>query len=231
MRSLFGLIGVVCVLTTRLTDVRAQSPAGAIPLLTTQDKTTGALAGWKFFCEESKAAPADVWDLDHDGVLSCRSTLRGYLATQRDYADFRLRVEWRWPDGKPGKGGVLLRKTGPDKIWPRSLEAQINAGDAGDFWGLDGYRLAGPADRSKQLVHPQFGQLSNVRKSMAAERPAGQWNQYDIVVTGDKVNLSINGQTVNQAMRCDLAPGPICLTAEGTPIQYRRVELVPTEAQ
>ena len=204
-------------------DVRGEAPV-AVQLLTTQDPTTGAVAGWKFFCEDPKATPAEVWRLD-GGVLSCRSTLRGYLATQKDYTDFSLRLEWRWPDEKPGKGGVLMRKTGLDKIWPRSLEAQINAGDAGDFWGLDGYGLSGPAERSKQVAHPQFGNLIGVRKALAAERAAGQWNEYKIVAKGDTVTLSVNGQVVNRATRCDVVPGPICLTAEGTPIEYRRVEI------
>ena len=230
MRAFKWLMGTAWVLAVLQNGVRGETP-GAISLLTTQDKATGAVAGWDFFCEDPKATPADVWRLEADGTLSCRSPLRGYLLTQKDYTDFTLRLEWRWPDQKPGKGGVLLRKTGPDKVWPRSLEAQINAGDAGDFWGLDGYGLAGPAERSKQLVHPQFGKLVNVRKAVAAERPAGQWNTYKIVTKGDHVTLSVNGQVVNQAKRCETVSGPICLTAEGTPIEYRRVEIVLGEAK
>ena len=42
--------------------------------------------------------------------MICKGTPLGYLYTQQDYKDFKLRLEWRWPPGKePGKGGVLLR--------------------------------------------------------------------------------------------------------------------------
>ncbi len=130
------------------------------------------------------------------------------------------------PPGKePGNGGVLIRTTGPDKIWPKSLEAQINAGDAGDFWGLDGYVLDGAAERKKMLEHPQFGKLTNVKKSAAAEKPAGQWNHYKIVADGPVVTLEINGQTVNRATGCETAPGKIVLTAEGSAIEFRNVQL------
>ncbi len=202
--------------------------AGAA-LFTSQDATTGALTGWKFFAETPGTKPGDVWKLESGGVLRCRGTPKGYLATEKDYTDFTLRLEWRWPAGKPGNGGVLLRKTGPDKIWPKSLEAQINAGQAGDFWGLDGFRLSGPAEQSKSLTHPQFGQLTNVAKAATMEKPAGQWNRYEIVARGGVVTLSINGREVNQATGCDAVPGKICLTAEGDEYYFRNVEIIAGE--
>ncbi len=203
----------------------------AMPLLTAQDAASGALAGWKFFAEDPQAKPGDVWTLSADGVLACRGKPKGYLATEKDYTDYTLRLEWRWPKGKPGSGGVLLRMTGPDKIWPKCLEAQINAGSAGDFWGLDGYELTGPADRSKSLTHPQFGKLTNVGKTAAVEKPVGEWNQYEIAVRGDTVVLSINGREVNRATRCDVVAGKILLTAEGDEYFFRNVELIPVERE
>jgi len=212
----------------------AGAPAGtssgeakAVPLFTSQDASTGELAGWKFFSEDPKAKPGDVWRLGTDGVLTCRGKPRGYLATQKAFADFTLRLEWRWPKEKMGSGGVLVRMTGPDRIWPKSLEAQINAGDAGDFWGLDGYGLTGPAERFKTLSHPQFGKLTNLKKTTGREKPAGEWNRYEIVAHGDTVTLSINGREVNRATGCDAAPGRILLTAEGDEYFFRNVELVP----
>ena len=206
-----------------------RAAAKAVPLLTSQDAATGELAGWKFFAEDSKAKPGDVWKLGPDGVLTCRGKPKGYLATEKDYTDFTLRLEWRWPGGKPGSGGALVRMTGPDKIWPKSLEAQINAGDAGDFWGLDGYQLSGPAERFKSLTSPQFGKLANLKKTAAVEKPAGEWNRYEIVVRGDTVTLTINGREVNRATGCDCVPGKICLTAEGDEYFFRNVELIPAE--
>ena len=194
------------------------------PLLTSQDDA-GNLAGWTAFSEKPNTKTGDVWTLK-DGVLICKGTPKGYIYTAKDYTNFVLTLEWRWPpDKKPGNGGVLVRTTGPHKIWPKSLEAQINAGQAGDFWGLDGYRLTGPTDRSKSLDNPQFGKLTNVQKMLDAEKPAGQWNRYEIVAEDGTVTLKINGKLVNRATDCDVVPGTICVTAEGDEIHFRKIQL------
>lgn len=198
--------------------------AAEIDLLARFAEPDGA---WKAFSEDPDAALADVWKLT-DGVLVCKGTPKGYIYTKRDFADFILRLEWRWPPGgKPGSGGVLLRTTGKHQIWPKCLEAQINAPDAGDFWGLAGFPLTGPAQRYKSLEHPQLGKLTNLKKIENAEKPPGQWNQYEITAEGHTVTLKINGRTVNRATGCQTTPGKILLTAEGDEIHFRNVKLVP----
>ncbi len=189
---------------------------------------SGELAGWKSFHEDPKAQTGDVWKLADQGVLVCKGTPKGYIYTDKEYRDFVLQLEWRWPPGKkPGNGGLLVRMTGKHKIWPRSLEAQLNADQAGDFWGLDGYRLDGPADRKSTVQHKQFGALTNLKKLRGLEKPAGQWNRMKIVAGGDTVTLEVNGQDVNKATGCDVVPGKICLTAEGEEIHFRNVRLTP----
>lgn len=219
-------VAVWCSCSLASSAFAAETSEGACQLVPFGGKA-GSLEGWKSYHQDG-AKTADVWSLDGQGVLQCKGQPLGYLLTEKDYGNFVLELDWRWPPGnEPGKGGVLIRTTGPDKIWPKSLEAQINAGDAGDFWGLDGYQLDGPADRKKSLEHPQFGTLTNVKKSAAVEKPAGQWNHYRIVADGPVVTLEINGQTVNRASECETAPGKIVLTAEGSPIEYRNVLLRP----
>ncbi len=216
------------ILATCLPISAAERAAREIDLLAAFEGT-GESVAWKSFSEDPQTGLGDVWKLA-DGVLICRGTPKGYLYTQQDFTDFVLRLEWRWPPGKqPGKGGVLLRMTGEHKIWPKSLEAQINTGDAGDFWGLSGYQLSGPADRSKSLDHPQFGKLTNVKKIEPVEKPSGQWNRYEITAEGDTVTLKINGRLVNRATGCEVTPGKILLTSEGDEIHFRNVRLTPIE--
>ena len=217
------IAAVFCVLAA-LGVVGPSAAAEQVKQFTSQSPG-GEFPGWKSFFAEPDVTTGQVWKLAADGVLECRGKPLGYLYTEKDYKDFSLRLEWRWPEGRPGKGGVLMRKTGPEKIWPKSLEAQINAPDAGDFWGLDGYTFSGPAVRLKQLAHPQFGKLTNLKKTEMLERPAGQWNQYEILADGDTVTLAINGRPANRATGCDLSPGKICLTSEGSQIFFRNVEL------
>jgi hypothetical protein len=185
------------------------------------------MAPWTSFSEVATTAASDVWQFT-DGTLVCKGAPKGYIRTKRDFKDFILTLEWRRPPGsESGRGGVLIRMTGVDKIWPKSLEAQLNAGGAGDFWGLDGYRLSGPRERLKSVTHETFGVLTNLKKVHDTEKPPGEWNEYKIVANGDTVTLSINGQEVNKATGCDVVAGKICLTAEGDPIHFRNVRLKP----
>ncbi len=180
---------------------------------------------WRWFSQDGQTERNQVWQIT-DGVIVCKGTPLGYLRTNKDYTDFVLTLQWRHPvDLPPGRGGVLVRTTGEDKIWPRSLEAQLNWPQAGAFWGLDGYALTGPAERSKSLVHEQFGKLTNLAKVKDAEKPVGEWNRYEIRVQGDTVILKVNGQVVNRASGCDVVPGGICLTSEGDEIHFRNVRL------
>jgi len=225
MKCPAAVLFVATIVLSLCSVLRAADPVdSSLNLLTSQDDA-GQLSGWKSFHEDG-AATGKVWRLGDDGVLICKGLPKGYIYTEKDYGDFTLELEWRWPpDGEPGNGGVLLRTTGKHKIWPKCLEAQINAGDAGDFWGLGGYELRGPAERSKSLEHPQLGKLTNVKKTEPVEKPPGQWNHYKIVADGDTVTLIINGRQVNQATGCETAPGKILLTSEGNKIHFRNVRL------
>ena len=204
----------------------AERAAAPIDLLPSQ-ADNGQLPGWTAYHEEPEASVGEVWTLE-DGLLSCRGTPRGYICTEREFGNFVLELDWRLPAEKgPLKGGVLIRMTGPDRIWPKSLEAQINSGEAGDFWGLAGYRLSGPTERFSSTTHPDFGKLVNLKRIVDAEKPRGQWNHYRIVADGATVTLEINGKMVNRATGCSATPGKICLTSEGNAIQFRNVKLTP----
>lgn len=185
------------------------------------------LSDMDFYSADPQVKKQGVWRMEND-VLICGGKPLGYIYTRTNYRDFTLKLEWRWPEGKPGKGGVLIRMTGEHKVWPRSLEAQINAGEAGDFWGLAGYELTGPDDRTVSIEHERFGKLTNVKRIKDLEKPAGQWNNYEIVAEGEMVTLFINGEQVNSATGCDLDAGRICLTSEGSEIHFRNIILTVT---
>jgi neutral ceramidase len=205
----------------------AEQGSGPLALLTTQN-ADGTLAGWKFFSEDTDAKTGEVWRLTADGVLTCKGAPQGYIYTEKEYTDFVLTLEWRTPPGKtPGRGGVLVRMSGKHKIWPKSLEAQLNAGSEGDFWGLDGYALAGPQPRLQTIQNERLGKLTNLKRTEAAVKAPGEWNRYEILADGHTVRLKINGREVNQASGCAVLSGPICLTAEGDEVHFRRVSLVP----
>ena len=205
-------------------DAPAGKAAKGKSLLRTQQD--GEIVGWKSFSEDPKTKTADVWTLTPDRVLVCKGKPLGYLYTEKAYANFVLSFEWRSPPGKkPGSGGVLVRMTGKHRVWPKSLEAQLNAGAEGDFWGLDGFQFDGPAEKLKKLEHPQFGKLTNLPRGNVELKPAGEWNRYEIIADGPTVTLKINGRQVNQATHCDTEAGPILFTSEGDEIHFRNIRL------
>jgi hypothetical protein len=192
--------------------------------LLTAQAPDGTITGWKSF-HDPLVKTGEVWKLSN-GVLSCKGSPMGYLFTEKAYTDFVLALEWRSPPGaKPGSGGVLLRMSGKDKIWPKSLEAQLNAGSEGDFWGLDGFELGGSAERLKRMRHEQFGKLVNLPRIKNAVKMPGEWNRYEIIAVDRTVTLKINDKEVNQATCCDVIAGPICLTAEGDRIEFREIQV------
>ncbi|HMQ23962.1 MAG TPA: DUF1080 domain-containing protein, partial [Planctomycetota bacterium] len=166
------------------------------------------------------ASPADVWSINGEGLLVCRGEPWGYLYTKERHDNYILRVTWRFDPvtRMAGNSGVLLRMTGEHKVWPRSIEAQLKSGFAGDFWNIGQFPMQVVAART-------YGR--NTRKTHGNERRVGAWNDYEIIVDGPWVQLRVNGDVVNEAWDCETTAGHICLQSEGAEIHFKRVELVP----
>jgi len=160
-----------------------------------------------------------TWTIE-DGVLICHGQPAGYIRTKDTYTNFVLRLQWRFnPVTKQaGNSGVLLRVNGEDKVWPRSIEAQLHSGNAGDFWNIGDFPMQADASRTSGR---------NTKKLRMAERPLGEWNEYEIICDHGTVTLMVNGEMLNQATNCAEIPGWIALQSEGVEIQFRDVRVAP----
>ncbi|MBN2022044.1 MAG: DUF1080 domain-containing protein [Pirellulales bacterium] len=188
-----------------------------------------SLAGWTHFLVDPNVKMEDVWSVK-DGLLICKGEPMGYLATEKEYTNFKLVVEWRWPPEKtPGNSGVLLRLTGPGMALPRCVEAQLQHENAGDFWAFHGFKIDGEPGRTVRKTHEQGGDVTGIRKLKGNENKPGEWNRYEITANGDAITLVVNGQELNKAHACEVTPGKIALQSEGGEIHFRRVELVPLD--
>ena len=177
--------------------------------------------GWKFFLDpRGKAKPKDVWSVK-DGVIVCKGKPFGYLLTEKEYGDYQLDLEWRWPE-TPGNSGVFVHVSGPDKIWPKAVEAQLMAGHAGDFWLVDGFKLDVDRERRDPKVDRHYFRMKTAKP---VEKPAGEWNKYTITCKGDTIRLVINGQLVNEGKNAERTKGKILLQSEGAPIEFRNIRL------
>jgi len=219
-------VAVFLILITALQFASAaDEPESAIDLFDGE-----SLAGWEHYLVDPDVEMADVWSVE-DGLLVCKGEPMGYVATKKKFTNFRLIVEWRWAPGKPaGNSGVLMRITGPPRALPRSVEAQLKSGSAGDIYGFHGFQVKGDAARSRTAEGEKIGKLSGVSKIKGNEKEPGQWNRYDITLNGGDLTLHVNGEKVNEATGLDMVAGKIGLQSEGGEIHFRTVRLIPLAA-
>jgi hypothetical protein len=183
------------------------------------------LTGWRTFLDPKvpDADPKKVWTVK-DGTIVCAGSVFGYIITEKEYEDYVLKLEWKWGD-QPGRGrnsGVFVHTVGPDKIWPKAVEAQLMADHAGDIWLVDGFKLTvDPARKDPRSDRHYF------RTKDKVEKPLGEWNQYEITCKGDTVTLVVNGQEVNKGTNAELTKGRILLQSEGAEIHFRNIMLKP----
>ena len=186
------------------------------------------LGGWVRFIPNDRPGPDKKWTVDkvwsvRDGIIRCEGKPNGYIRTREEYANYKLHVEWRWAE-KPTNSGVLLHRTGIDRVWPTCIEAQLMHQNAGDFWLLS---HAAITVGGKQMGSKAFANVK--KKNPSSEKPAGQWNTYDIICDGGTVKLTVNGQLQNEGTDASPSSGAICLQSEGSPIEFRSIYLEPLD--
>lgn len=225
--SLTGLAAAAAVLTS---SSPAQDKRGFEPLFNGKD-----LTGWKPFLRGSKdnpnPDPKNTWSVV-DGVIVCKGKPNGYIATEKEYGNYMLRLKWRFPaDSKGGNSGVLLHVVGPDKVWPNSVEAQLAAGHAGDFWLIANEQGELPKleidPARKDPANKEGRHYFRINKDEAVEKPFGEWNQYEILCKQGNVTLKVNGKEVNVGTNGALTSGRIALQSEGAEVHFKDIELAP----
>ncbi len=60
-----------------------------------------------------------------------------------------------------------------------------------------------------------------------SEKPVGEWNAMKIECVASDVKVWVNGALVNEGSRATASSGQIALQAEGTEVEFRRVEIGP----
>ncbi len=179
------------------------------------------LNGWSAVLSDPNVAKEDVWSV-RDGVLVCKGKPTGYIRTERDdFQNYRLTLQWRWPEGtEGGNNGLLVHTSEPGAlgIWPKSLEVQLFRGNAGDFWEIGNeIDTEDEENRKKGRRH--------LNLTDGSEKPIGQWNTMVVTCKGDEIVVLVNGDEVNRGTNCSATQGAICLQSEGAPIEFRNIVL------
>lgn len=168
-----------------------------------------------------------------NGLLVVDGEPRGHLISDSVYRNYKLVVEYRFT-GKAGNAGVLIHSSTPRALYamfPKSIEVQMESGNAGDFWCIveditvpDMVRRRGPRaewgiteGKGRRIKHLVDGR----------EKPLGEWNRIVVEAVGRTITVWVNGTLMNRGTNATADRGQIALQSEGAPVEIRTVELTP----
>ena len=118
--------------------------------------------------------------------------------------------------------GVLVNMQLPDRVWPKCIECQGQYHKQGDFWLHSGASAAGfpPNENPKKSVNAPMTVPPN-------EKEPGEWGEYQVIASGDTVEIRVNGKSMNKITGCNVTSGFIGIQSEGAEIEVRKVFLEP----
>jgi len=195
-----GLLVAVLVLfpgtVARAQDVsEAEKKEGFVSLFNGKDFT-----GWRF---GPKSAPAERlpanWKVE-DGLIKLAGGGSPHLASQWDYEDFELRLEWRAVRANYNSGLYIRSR--------RNVGAnQINLAK-----GAEGGLIGNQGAKGAKTV-PKL------------QKPAMQWNKWRVRAIGDRVTFWCNGELAWEATNFNPPRGYLGLQAEGAPVEFRNLRI------
>jgi hypothetical protein len=190
---------------------------------------------------------SDVPDLDknpalknpfivRNGLLVSLGTPGGHLITDAIYQNYRLEVQYRFA-GKPGNCGVLVHASTPRALYsmfPKSIEVQMEHQNAGDFWCIV-EDISVPDMEKRRGPKAEWGitegkQRRIVNLTDGSEKPLGEWNTMVVECLGSAVKVWVNGTLVNYGTNATASKGQIAVQAEGSEVEFRKVEVTPITA-
>jgi hypothetical protein len=168
-----------------------------------------------------------------NGLLVSLGTPNGHLITDSVFQNYRLQVEYRFA-GTPGNCGVLLHASTPRalyKMFPKSIEAQMMHEQAGDFWCIV-EDITVPDMEKRRGPIAEWGVTEGKKRRIlnltdGAEKPVGQWNVMVIECLDDSIKIWVNESFVNFGYNCTARKGQIAVQAEGSEVEFRKIELTP----
>lgn len=177
------------------------------------------LDGWTIFVEDDLLKPEKFFYVN-EGMIETVGVPMGYLRTKKEFENYKLHVEWRYPE-ESTNSGVFVHVTGPDLLWVSHYQGQLKYRDAGDFivHGVgNSATLRDTVYTSTEDVKPLIPKMNPTN-----EKPAGEWNTYEIICKNNTIELYVNGLLQNVATNCSVTKGGIGFQAEGSKIQFRNI--------
>jgi hypothetical protein len=202
MSGFRGLLMVCLVLGAGvMVQVKAQEPSeeeardGFVSLFNGKDFT-----GWRFSGATSASTSETLppnWKVE-DGVIKLSGGNSPHLASQREFADFDVRLQWRAMRDKYNSGFFI--RSG------REVKAnQINLSQTAVGKLMSGAQGGDPVPK--------------------LQKPVGEWNEWRVLAVGDRVTFWCNGQRAWEVSGFNDRRGYLGLQAEGAPIEFRNIRI------
>lgn len=219
-------IGVVCLASLAMRGIQSRS------LFNGKD-----LTGWHVDVPamDSSAAARNPF-IVRNGLLVSLGEPQGHLITDAVYRNYRLDVEYRF-SAKPGNAGVLVHASTPRalyKMFPKSIEVQMESGNAGDFWCIV-EDITVPNMEERRGPKANWGITEGkgrriVNLTDGSEKPVGEWNRLVVEAVDRSLKVWVNGTLVNYGTNATADRGQIALQAEGSEVEFRKLQLTPITA-
>ncbi|MDI5938037.1 MULTISPECIES: ThuA domain-containing protein [unclassified Micromonospora] len=142
----------------------------------------GSTTGW------SQAGPGGF--ANTDATLSSSGGLGLYWYSAKQFTNYSLKLDWRIPgDDNSGVFVGFPASTDPNSAMTNGYEVQIDATDSDDrtTGSIYGVKSADLAARD------------------AALNPPGEWNTYELLVEGERLQVLLNGVKINDFTNTDPA--------------------------
>jgi hypothetical protein len=190
------------------------------------------LSGWHADVPMKDSLPdAPASFVVRNGLLVSLGEPRGHLITDEVFENYRLEVEYRFA-GEPGNCGVLVHASTPRflyKMFPKSIEVQMEHQNAGDFWVI-GEDITVPDMEKYRGPKSDWGSTEGKARQIRnltdnSEKPLGEWNRMVVECVGNQIKVWVNGDLVNYGYDTTVQKGQIAIQAEGAEVEFRKIEL------
>ena len=189
-RLAFALVTLLSLTLVFADDLKPKDAEGFASLFNGAD-----LTGWNYPKSKDKAGK----EVEHkagkgyqvkDGVLFCTKADGGNLYTDKQYANFAFRFEFKLTESANNGIGIRAPMTGDNAY--NAMEIQVLDNDGKAYKDKDG----------KVTLQPwqYHGSIYNVFAAKPGfQKPIGEWNSQEIRADGTRITVTLNGTVITDA--------------------------------
>ena len=197
----------------------AKKEEGFTPLFNGKDTT-----GWIYGGTKEAPAKSGKGYQVKDGVLFCTKEDGGNLYTEKEYANFVLRFEFKLEANS--NNGVGIRAPLEGDAAYKGIELQVLDDSGSEYQTLQPFQYHGSV----------YGVVAAKRGS---QKPVGEWNEQEVVCDGRKIKVTLNGNVIVDTNLDDVkdpkvleahpglarTTGHIGFLGHGTRVEFRNVRI------